>query len=112
MEVDQLVEKVKRAMILAKDNASRVRFKGEGDQIVLAARSEEKGEAKEEVPMVAQNGDIEIAFNGKYVQDALSQMDQHGVRIEMTENSRPAVFKPADDDKGSYFCVIMPMALA
>jgi DNA polymerase III sliding clamp (beta) subunit (PCNA family) len=28
----------------------------------------------------------------------------------MTESSRPAVFKPADDD--SYFCVIMPMALA
>lgn len=112
VEVDQLVEKVKRAMILAKDNASRVRFKGDGDQILLAARSEEKGEAKEEVPMVAQNGDIEIAFNGKYVQDALSQMDGHGVRIEMTENSRPAVFKPADDEKGSYFCVIMPMALA
>jgi len=112
VEVDQLGEKVKRTMILARDNANRVRFKGQSDEILISARSEEKGEAKEEVPVVAQNGDVEIAFNGKYVLDALSQIDGPGVRIEMTESSRPAVFKPADDENTSYYCVIMPMALA
>jgi len=111
VEADQLEEKVRRTMILARDNANRVRFRGNGDQIMIAARSEEKGEAKEEVPMVSQNGDVEIAFNGKYVQDAIGAIDGPGVRIEMTESSRPAVFRPADDDTG-YFCVIMPMALA
>lgn len=111
VEADQLLEKVKRTMILARDNANRVRFKGVGDQILIAARSEEKGEAKEEVHMVSNNGDVEIAFNGKYVQDALGPIDGPGVRVEMTESSRPAVFRPADDESG-YFCVIMPMALA
>lgn len=110
VEADQLEEKVKRALILAKDNAFRVRFKGQGDQILIAARSEEKGEAKEEVPMIATDGDVEIAFNGRYVMDALGAVNGPGVRIEMTESSRPAVFRPADDD--GYFCVIMPMALA
>lgn len=112
VEVDQLEEKVRRTMILARDNANRVRFRGQGDQILLSARSEEKGEAKEEVPMVSQNGDVEIAFNGKYVTDALAQIDGHGVRVEMTESSRPAVFRPADDEGNTYFCVVMPMALA
>ena len=111
VEADQLKEKVSRTMILARDNANRVRFKGNGDQIVIAARSEEKGEAKEEVAMVPSNGDVEIAFNGKYVQDALGPIEGPGVRIEMTESSRPAIFKAADGDTG-YFCVIMPMALA
>lgn len=111
VEVDQLEEKVKRIMIFARDNASRVRFKGADDQILLAARSDEKGEGKEEVPMISQNGDIEIAFNGKYVQDVLGAIEGPGVRIEMTESSRSALFRPADDDDG-YFCVIMPMALA
>ncbi|AIE87991.1 DNA polymerase III subunit beta [Fimbriimonas ginsengisoli] len=111
VEADQLEEKVRRTMILARDNANRVRFKGAGDQILIAARSEEKGEAKEEVDMVSQNGEVEIAFNGKYVQDALQPIEGPGVRIEMTESSRPAVFRPADDETG-YFCVIMPMALA
>jgi len=111
VEADQLNEKVRRIMIFAKDNASRVRFKGSGDQILLTARSDEKGEGKEEVPMIANNGEIEIAFNGKYVQDALSAIEGPGVRIEMTESTRSAIFRPADDENG-YFCVIMPMALA
>ncbi len=110
VEVDQLLEKVKRTIILAKDNAYRVRFKGDGDQILLSARSDEKGEAKEEVPMIASDGDVEIAFNGKFVQDFLEAVDGPGVNIEMTESSRPAIFRPADD-KGEYLCVIMPMAL-
>lgn len=111
VESDQLEEKVRRAMLLARDNANRVRFKGTGDQIIVSARSEEKGEAKEEVLMVPTNGDVEIAFNGRYVQDALGPIDGPGVRIEMTESSRPAIFRPADDESG-YFCVVMPMALA
>jgi DNA polymerase-3 subunit beta len=110
-ELDQLEEKVKRAMILARDNANRVRFKGQDDQIVISARSEEKGEAKEEVAMIANNGDVEIAFNGRYVLDALGPIKQQGVKVEMTESSRPAVFRPADDGE-SYFCVIMPIALS
>lgn len=110
VEVDQLTEKVNRVNILAKDNAGRVRFAGHDDQILISARSEEKGEAKEEVAMVPSNGEVEVAFNGKYVLDALKPIHGPGVRIEMTESSRPAVFKPGDED--DYFCVIMPMALA
>jgi DNA polymerase-3 subunit beta len=108
VEADQLLEKVKRTMILARDNANRVRFRGADDQILLSAHSEEKGEAKEELPMIGQNGEVEIAFNGKFVQDALGPIAGPGVRIEMTEGSRPAVFRPVDGDNG-YFCVIMPM---
>jgi DNA polymerase-3 subunit beta len=111
VEADQLGEKVRRAMLLARDNANRVRFRGNGDQIIVSARSDEKGEAKEEVLMVAYNGEVEIAFNGRFVQDALEPIDGPGVRIEMTESSRPAIFRPAEDDSG-YFCVIMPMALS
>lgn len=110
VEVDQLTEKVKRAMILARDNANRIRFKGDGDHILISARSEERGEAKEEVAMVPKDGDVEIAFNGKYVQDALGQIAGPGVQIEMTESTRPAVFRSADDN--GYFCVIMPMQLS
>lgn len=117
VEADQLMEKVRRTLILAKDNANRVKFKGLGEQILLSARSDEKGEAKEEVPMLSVQGDVEIAFNGKYVMDFLSAIESLkkddavlGVRVEMTESSRPAIFRPADID--GYFCVIMPMNLS
>lgn len=111
VERDQLEEKVKRVLILARDNAFRVRFRGSEDQVHIAARSEERGEAKEELPMIPENGDVEIAFNGKYVLDAIGPIADTGVKIEMTESSRPAVFRSAEEGQ-DYFCVIMPMALA
>lgn len=109
VQVDELTEKVKRTLILARDNAFRVRLTGSDDKVLLSARSDEKGEAKEDVAAISQNGDIEIAFNGTFIRDALSPVKGPGVRIEMTESARPAVFRPTDDE--SYFCVIMPMAL-
>jgi DNA polymerase III subunit beta len=110
LESDQLSSKVKRAMIVARDNASRIRFKGDEDTLLVSARSEEKGDAKEELTMISQNGDLEIAFNGKYVLDALDPIDGPGVKVEMTEPMRPAVFRAADEDK-NYYCVVMPMSL-
>lgn len=109
IEVDQLQDRVKRALIVARDNASRIRFKADGDTVLISARSEDRGDAKEELPIVAENGDIEIAFNGKFILDALGPIDGTGVKVEMTEATRPAVFSPADADK-DYRCVIMPMA--
>jgi DNA polymerase-3 subunit beta len=81
-----------------------------GDTVVISSRSEDKGEAKEEVACVSKNGDMKIAFNGQYVLEALAAMEADGVKAEMTEPSRPAVLRPTEggDD---HFCVVMPMAV-
>lgn len=107
---EQLTDKLKRILILARDSAMRVKFTGRGEGVLMSARSEEKGEAKEELPVVAENGDVEIAFNGQFIMQAIQPIKGEGLRVEMTESMRPAVFRPTDDD-GSYYCVIMPMAL-
>ena len=93
VETDQLAEKIKRALILAKDNAYRIRFSGSTDQLLLTAHSDEKGEAKEEVPMIADNGDIEIAFNGRFVEQALSAIEDEGVRIRDDRALPPGNFQ-------------------
>ena len=107
----EMIDYVKRAMILARDNANRVRFSGQPESIVITVRSEERGEAKEQVPAIIDNGEIDIAFNGKFVLDALQAMRGDGIRAELTEPARPAVFHSADDESAQ-FCVIMPMAIS
>jgi DNA polymerase-3 subunit beta len=106
----ELLDNVKRTLVIAKDSAYRIRFSGHGDQVQLTARSEDKGEAKEMVSVVSKDGDIEIAFNGRFVQDALASLRSQGVRAEFTEASRAAVFRPIEGGENQ-FCVIMPMAL-
>ena len=106
----ELLDNIKRTLIIAKDSANRIRFSGSGDQVLLSARSEDKGEAKEMVSVVSKDGDIEIAFNGRFVQDVLGSLKSDGVRAELTESSRAAVFRPIEGGDNQ-FCVIMPMAL-
>lgn len=107
---NELMDNISRAMILARDNANRIRFRGEGERVVISARSEDKGEAKEEVTVVSKNGDVEIAFNGRYVMDALKALHGDGIRAEMTESSRPAILRPTEGSEDT-FCVVMPMAM-
>ncbi|HXH61988.1 MAG TPA: DNA polymerase III subunit beta [Fimbriimonadaceae bacterium] len=103
-------ENLRRALILAKDNANRVKFMGQGDMVIISSRSEDKGEAKEEVACVSSNGDMKIAFNGQYVMEALAAIDCDGIKTEMTEPSRPAVIRPTEGGE-DHFCVVMPMAV-
>lgn len=110
MDRAELFDNVKRAMILARDNANRIRFCGSGDKVVISSRSEDKGEAKEEVSIISKNGDVEIAFNGRYVMEALQAMGSEGIRAELTESSRAAVLRPTDSQDDT-FCVVMPMAI-
>lgn len=110
VEREPLIENVNRSMILARDNANRVRFTGKNGHLLITTRSEERGEAREEVPAMTNNGELEIAFNGRYVLDAVSAFKDAGVKIELTESSRPAVFRPVEESENA-FCVIMPMAL-
>lgn len=106
----ELLDNVKRTLIIARDSANRIRFSGHGEHVLLTARSEDRGEAKEQVSVVATDGEIEIAFNGRFIQDALAALRSDGVRAELTEPSRPAVFRPIEGGDNQ-FCVIMPMAL-
>lgn len=110
VDKDEFVKCVDRAMIMAKDSANRVRFRGLGETIIISSRSEDKGETKEEISIVSRNGDLEIAFNGKYLKDALLAMGSAGITAEMTEASRPAIIRPTENGD-DHFCVVMPMAI-
>lgn len=106
---DQFTSALKRATILAKESGFRGVFVSEGDKVLLKVRSEGIGEGTEEIDVVKEGEDIEIAFNLKYLLDAVSPVDEDGVVLEITESERPAVLRGSEEKE--YFCVIMPMAL-
>jgi DNA polymerase-3 subunit beta len=106
---DELESKLRRCMIIARDVSNRVRFSCKGDMIHLSARGDQ-GEAKESLPCIATNGDVDVAFNARYVLDALAPIESDTVQVKLSESSRPAIFRSAAEDE-QYFCVIMPMAL-
>ena len=51
------------------------------------------GRAHEEVEVIREGDDIQIAFNARYVLDVLGVIDSEGLYLEMTEPLRPAVLR-------------------
>lgn len=109
-ERDEFLEHVRRAMILARDNGNRIVFAGNGDSVSVTARSEDRGSSEESIACVNQSADITIAFNGRYLTDAITHLPGEGVKAEMSEPTRPVLLRSTDPNKDR-LCVLMPMAI-
>jgi DNA polymerase III subunit beta len=106
---------VRRASIVARNNANRIVLRTQDDKLTITAESSLEGAAYEEVELVREGDDVEIAFNAKYLLDVLSVVDEPGVYLELTEPLKPGVLKPVvaeeNNDGGDYLCILMPMQI-
>ncbi|TLM99015.1 DNA polymerase III subunit beta, partial [bacterium] len=52
--------------------------------------------------------ELEIAFNVKFLQDALEVVSSKEVVVETNAHNTPAIIRPAGEQDG-YRCILMPM---
>lgn len=105
---------VRRAAIVARNNANRVILKTLDDRLAIRAESNMEGTAYEEVEVARDGDDLEIAFNAKYLQDVVGVLDEEGFTLDLTEPLKPGVARPVPEDAsspGDYLCVLMPMQI-
>jgi DNA polymerase III subunit beta len=76
-------------------------------KMTVSARAEEKGENMAEVDALVDGEPAKIAFNFRYLVDALGILGQSQVSLEITTSSNPGVLRPVGNDK--YVYVVMPM---
>jgi len=107
---EEFLQAVKRASIVARDNSNRLVLRTDGENLTLRAEAGDLGQAYEELEVLREGDDIEIAFNARYLQEIIGVLDTEGLHLEMTEPLNPAVIRPAGD--AQYLVVIMPMQLA
>ncbi len=113
VEVAELLRAARTAAIFARDGSGIIRLQvtpGQGTapgKIALSARAEEVGDNLGEVDAVVEGGAAKIAFNSKYLLDALAVIGTGQVALETTSPSSPGVIRPVGDDK--YIHVVMPM---
>jgi DNA polymerase III subunit beta len=106
---------VRRASIVARNNANRVILRTQDDKLTITAESSLEGAAYEEIEFVREGDDVEIAFNAKYLLDVLGVMDAEGLNLELTESLKPGVVRPISATEGGepdeYICILMPMQI-
>lgn len=108
-----LLKAARMAFIFARDAANIVRVQiipgedGELGRVIVAAASSEYGDNVSELEAAVDGPPQEIAFNARYLIDALSVIDTAQVALETRDASSPGVIRPVG---GSDFVhVIMPM---
>lgn len=110
---DEFLRATRTASIFARDGSGIVRLEvspgGEltPGKITLSARSEQVGDNVGEIDAMVEGEAGKIAFNGKYLIDVLSVLQEERVALETTTPSSPGVIRPVESE--NYVHVVMPM---
>ncbi len=113
VNTQELLKAVKVAFLFARDGANIIRLNVlpgselTPGQMIVTGMSAEFGDNVSELDASVEGNAIEIAFNARYLIDALSVAGTPEVALETTTSSSPGVIRPVGGD--SFLCVIMPM---
>jgi len=106
-----LLESLERIAIFAeqKNNIVRFSFLSEEQTLNLSVDAPDVGTGHESLVMQMTGTDVEIAFNVKYLLDALKVMSTQSVKINLNGNTQPAVWQPVGGTLFRY--LVMPVQL-
>jgi DNA polymerase III subunit beta len=106
---EPLLASLQRTAILTNDKFKGVRLNIEPGVLRVASSNAEQEEATDEIDIDYGGDAIEIGFNVSYLIDALSNMSQDMVRIELQDSNSSALVTNPENNAFKY--VVMPMRI-
>jgi DNA polymerase-3 subunit beta len=104
-----LLSTLQRTAILTSDKFKGVRLNIDPGSLRVASNNAEQEEAVDELDIDYGGDSIEIGFNVTYLIDALANMNQDMVSVELTDGNSSALFTIPDNATFKY--VVMPMRI-
>jgi DNA polymerase-3 subunit beta len=118
LNTSEFLRATRAASVFARDNSMIVKLDvtpGPEElvpgRLNVTANSAEVGDNAGEVDASVEGGEAQIAFNGRYLRDALEAIGTAQAALEITGPSSPGVIKPVGEHNG-YIHVIMPMQVS
>ena len=103
-EVEQAIN---RASLLAREGKNNlVRMHFSEDKLVVDSNAE-VGSSQDEVPATVNGGAIDIAFNAKYISEALRSISDEQLCMKFNANINPCVIEPQEGNE--YLYLILPV---
>ena len=116
VSTSSLLKACKQAEIFAREGSNVARFNiksAQGEmqpsEVEISATSEETGKNETIVEATVDGGGLLIAFNVKFLREALEVINTPNVALETSAPNAPGVVKPVGDEQ--FLHVIMPMHL-
>lgn len=102
-----LLAAVDRAALVARKGTPTVRMNVKENVLILTATEADVGDLYEEMPITQEGGDIEMAYQSRFLSDVLRVIEETQVVVEMGDGLLPAVVYGEGDEAYKY--VVMPV---
>lgn len=107
---EELLKAVKLAAVFAKNEANIVALNTQKNSLSLKSSVKELGSQENEVEADCEGESLQIAFNNKFLQDAISNCPASQIMIEFSGNLSAALIKPIGVEGLEY--IVMPVRLS
>jgi DNA polymerase-3 subunit beta len=105
---EEFLQALRRAEIMTSEKANSVKLAFGKNNLAITANSPEVGEARETIAVNYKGKEMAIAFNPRYLIDALAALTEDEVFFELVDELSPGVLKI----NGPFLYVVMPMRLS
>jgi DNA polymerase III subunit beta len=105
---EEFLQALRRAEIMTSEKANSVKLTFGKNNLAITANSPEVGEARESLAINYKGKEMAIAFNPRYLIDALAALAEDEVFFELIDELSPGVLKI----NGPFLYVVMPMRLS
>jgi len=107
LEVAPLVHALRRVALLSAERSRAIKFELADGRLALSSNNPDLGDAREELDVDYAGEALSIAFNARYLIDALAVAGSKEVQLAFKDSLSPAQLRPTDDDDS--LAVVMPM---
>lgn len=105
----ELQDSIERVSLLAREAKSNsIKFSFSEDQLALSANSE-KGSIDDTINAQLVGKPIDIAFNSKYILDAVKFIEDESVYLKMNNSVTPMVIEPVEGD--AFYYMVLPVRM-
>lgn len=110
IERGDLLKAVKLAAVFSRSEANIVKIQNLPNKLILTSEAKELGNQKKEIEAQVEGEEISIAFNTKFLQDALSALNSSQIIMELSGPLSAVLIKPMGEEGLQY--IIMPVNLS
>jgi DNA polymerase-3 subunit beta len=104
---EALVHALRRVSLLSAERSHAVKMDLSQGCLALSSNNPDLGEAREELDIDYAGDTLSVAFNARYLTDALGAAGSKEIQLAFRDSLSPAQVRPTDDD--DTLAVVMPM---
>ena len=109
IKLADLVSALERVAIMVNEKTNIVKFVFADNKLVLSADTPDSGASEDEIDIKYEFEELKIAFNYKYVLDAIRNMNAKSIKIGLNTPLSATIIKPDSED--DYISLIMPVQM-